>query len=500
MLDTVVIGSGFGGSVTANRLALAGQKVMVLERGPWRDSVPVRSMGIERRSPYPYGMKAISHLLRGVQVGGRRLTFNKAGMYEFFAFRGLFVLAASAVGGASTAYGGLLEPPCVPNYWQDWHPQLDPASIEAYYPKILTDLGAVPFNSDLPLPQSVWTHLPNEAGRDCAPATRQPSMAMLLPDSLADMGRAVTTESGIERRYCAFDGDSFLGSRGGAKASSDFVYLAPVLDKGATVRDLCEVTRIEPIVPGGTQGYTVYFKDLATGRQEQVKAKRVVLAAGTMNTLRLLFANSRAAGELVPMPALGRRFGANCDLMAAWTRNKGPWSSFSSTPSVGAFTVKGVDNAEFGMGGFPGLDSLPLPAFVKRRLERWIFTYGMGADSGAATAGFDGGRLNVNYDEQQEPLIGDIRRALGQLEQESGERVRILPKPLTVHQWGGAGLGSDPQQGVVDHRGEVYGNPGLFVADGSALPAAVGGPPSVAIAAWAHHVADALGVTLGVRS
>jgi cholesterol oxidase len=211
-----------------------------------------------------------------------------------------------------------------------------------------------------------------------------------------------------------------------------------------------------------------------------------------MNSMRLLFANSRAASGLAPMPALGQRFGANCDLMAAWMREKGVWSSFSSTPSLGAFTAAGVENAEFGLGGFPGLDTLPLPAFVKRRLERWIFTYGMGADSGAATATFDGKQLNVNYDQQQEPLIGEIRQALGQLEKETGERVRVLPKPVTVHQWGGAGIGSDPQQGVVDHRGEVYGNPGLFIADGAALPAAVGGPPSVTIAAWAHHVADGI--------
>jgi cholesterol oxidase len=70
--------------------------------------------------------------------------------------------------------------------------------------------------------------------------------------------------------------------------------------------------------------------------------------------------------------------------------------------------------------------------------------------------------------------------------------VRALPKPFTVHQWGGACLGPDPHHGVVDHRGEVYGNPGLFISDGAALPAAVGAPPSVAIAAWAHHLADGL--------
>ena len=51
--------------------------------------------------------------------------------------------------------------------------------------------------------------------------------------------------------------------------------------------------------------------------------------------------------------------------------------------------------------------------------------------------------------------------------------------------------------GLVDHRGEVYGNPGLFIADGAALPVAVGAPPSVAIAAWSNYVADALAQASG---
>ncbi len=497
MLDTIVIGSGFGGSIAANRLALAGQKVVVLERGPWRDSVPVRSMGVERRSPYPYGLKAITHLLRGAQLGGRRLTLNKAGMYEFFAFPGLFVLAASGVGGGSTAWGGLLQTPQDPLYWQGRHPELEAASIEAYYPGILADLGATRFTPDLLLPHSVWTHFQSATYTSCGPAAQQPDMAMLLPRTLAEAGRTVTTAAGIERRYCAFDGDSFLGSRGGAKASADFIYLGPVLHRGATVRDLCEVSRIEPITPGTDQGYSVHFTDLAAGRAGQLQARRVVLAAGTMNTLRLLFAGSRSSGGLAPMPALGRRFGANCDLMGAWMRKQGAWSSFSSTPSIGAFAVSGIEGPEFGLGGFPGLDTLPLPAFLKRRLARWLFLYGMGVDSGKASASFERERLTVHYDERQEPLFGDIRRAFGLLQSEGGEPVRALPKPFTVHQWGGACLGPDPQHGVVDHRGEVYGNPGLYITDGAALPAAVGAPPSVAIAAWAHHVADTLAQARG---
>ncbi len=492
MLDTIVIGSGFGGSVTANRLALAGQRVLVLERGPWRDSVPVRSLGVERRAPFPYGWKAVTHLLRGAQLGGRRLQLNKAGMYEFFSFPGLMALAVSAVGGASTAYGGLLEKPRDPTYWHDRHPQLDPAGIESYYPKILADMGATAYTPDLHLPQSVWSHLPGAAQEACKPAAQQADMGLLLPRTSAETGRAITDQAGIERRYCAYNGDSFLGSRGGAKASTDFIYLGPVLGRGASVRDLCEVSRIESIRSGSDGGYSVTFTDLASGRIEQAQARHVVLAAGTFNTLRLLFANSQAGAGLLPMPSLGRRFGANSDLMAAWIRNEGLWSSFCSTPSLGGFAVEGIDSPQFGMGGFPGVDSLPLPAFLKRRLKRWVFIYGMGTDSGTASARFERGRLDVDYSEQQEPLFRDIRRAFGLLQKQSGERVAILNKPFTVHQWGGAGVGPDADSGVVDHRGEVYGNPGLFVADGAALPAAVGGPPSVTIAAWAHHVADGI--------
>lgn len=490
--DVVVVGSGFGGAAAANRLAVAGQRVMVLERGPWRDSLPVRSMGVDRRAPFPYGTKSLTHLLHSLHRGRLDLRLNTAGMYELFVFPGLYVVVGSAVGGGSTAYGGLLEAPRNPALWRGRHPDLDPGSIERYYDKIITDLGGVPLSREQALPQSVWTHFPDATGRRCRPAEQQPHVALMIPPSRAEAGRSITFDSGLQRQYCAFDGDSFLGSRGGAKASVEFVYLAPVLNKGVTVRDLCQVTLIQRARPVDGDGSLVHFTDLATKTSTFARAKRVVLAAGTMNTVRLLFASVATPNGLAPMPALGRSFSANGDLLGIWQRKSARLSSFTSTPSQGAFTVEGHEAATYGLGGFPGLETWPLPSAVKRRLGKMFFMYGMGADSGSASVGFEGGHLRVEYDQRNEPIYDEVRAAFRVLSTESGDKSWAIGKPLTVHPSGGACLGPDAEHGVVDHRGEIYGNPGLFIADGAALPAAVGGPPSLAIAAWAHHVADGL--------
>jgi cholesterol oxidase len=218
----------------------------------------------------------------------------------------------------------------------------------------------------------------------------------------------------------------------------------------------------------------------------------VVIAAWTLNTLRLLFAGTRQADGLAPMPALGRSLFANGDLVGAWVNKSAPVSSFRSAPSQGALAIEGHESIHFGVGGLPGLETWPLPAFVKRRLSQVFFMYGMGADSGKASVSFPDGRLHTDYDYRSEPIYDEVRQAFRIVTLETGHRATPLKKPLSPHVSGGARLGANADQGVIDHRGEVYGNPGLYVADASALPAAPGGPPSVAIAAWAHHVADGI--------
>ncbi|HTF34555.1 MAG TPA: GMC oxidoreductase [Myxococcota bacterium] len=490
--DVVVIGSGFGGSISANRLALAGFKVLVLERGPWRDSLPVRSMGIARRAPFPYGMKALTHLLRTVHWGGWNLTLNKSGLYEVFFYPGLYVFAVSAVGGGSHGWFGMLVPPQDPDYWTGRHPDLKHHEIEKYYEKILVDMGAIRFSQDLWVPHSIWTQLPASSGGRCLPADPQPYMAIKVPCSKSEVGKVTEGDGGVKRQTCAFDGDGFLGSRGGAKASVDFIYLAPVLNKGVTVRDMCEVTKVVRDSAVGANEYAVHFSGLRDGHKEVVRTKRVILAAGTMNTLQLLFTSRLGPDGLNPMPSLGRTFGGNGDFIGAWFKNSAQPPLFETAPVLGRFKVDGQDTPFVGMWALAGIDTVPLLPGWKKKLAKTAPLIGMGADTGAASARFENGRVTVDYDAKQQPIFEKIREAFRTLEMESGLKTWAIKRPITVHAWGGACLGPTPDRGVVDHKGEVYGNPGLFIADAAALPAAAGTPPSLTIAAWAHHVADGL--------
>jgi cholesterol oxidase len=317
-------------------------------------------------------------------------------------------------------------------------------------------------------------------------------MAIKIPYSKSEVGQVTEGARGVKRQTCAFDGEGLLGSKGGAKASVDFIYLAPVLSKGVTVRDMCEVTEIIRDSAAGPLTYAVHFSSLRDGQKEVVRTKRVILAAGTMNTLRLLFASCLEPGGLNPMPSLGRPFGGNGDFIGAWFKESAQPTMFESAPVLGLFRVDGQDLPFVGMVGMPGIDTLPLLPLWKKKLAKTVLVLGMGADTGKASARFEKGRVQVDYDPKQEPIFEKIRGAIRILGDQSGLGTWVIKKPMTVHAWGGACLGPSPDRGVVDHNGEVYGNPGLFVADATALPAAAGTPPSLTIAAWAHHVADGL--------
>jgi hypothetical protein len=100
--DVIVIGSGFGGAVAADRLVRAGLKVRILERGPWRMTAPVMARGISRTAPLPVQSRP-GLILRSIcgGKGPKEIRLNRRGLLELHIGKGVKTIASSSVGGGS---------------------------------------------------------------------------------------------------------------------------------------------------------------------------------------------------------------------------------------------------------------------------------------------------------------------------------------------------------------------------------------------------------------
>jgi len=148
-----------------------------------------------------------------------------------------------------------------------------------------------------------------------------PAIGMLLP-AIPGKPAKITDKNGIERWECDMENNSFLGSPSGAKTTLDFTFIWPAVQQGLVVKDLCEalaITRLEE-APDGMR-YEVRYKNHHTGATEAVQAQHVIVAAGGLNTTRLLLRSRDVTKGLKGMPRLGREFSGNGDFFGVWKEN-----------------------------------------------------------------------------------------------------------------------------------------------------------------------------------
>lgn len=497
--EVIVIGSGFGGAVAAARLAEGGVRVALLERGPWRDTIPVRSMGITGRSPFPQGagaLKGLVRTLRNALLPGGGLTLNRRGLFEIHLGKGLNVICSSSVGGGSHVYAGLNVPPPDPHYWDAVADGLSAAAMAPLYAKVLERLGSrTPLAADQ-LPNTLEERFRGHPALDTTGVDYELTMGFLFPET-PGQPRKVLTEDGVER-YEAIPGeDGNLGSINGGKTSLDFAYLARAMKHGLVVHDLHEVTTIAR-AEGGSPRYRVEAINHHAGSRCTFGAPRVVLAAGTLNTLRILLA-SREAGLLSGMPRLGQRFGGNGDFFGYWNLRDETRDLSQGMPARGLLRLRERDPLGpdrpwplIAEGSMPSPRALPLGRWITGKLRGGSFVAGMGEDAQNGVVSYRRGRLSIRYEPAESPIFSRIMAAFRVIGERTGRRIYHFQRPMTVHPTGGACIGDTPAQGVVDNKGEVHEHPGLYVADAAVLPKPVGGPPSLTIAAWAEHVAGQL--------
>lgn len=471
--DIVIVGSGFGGSVCACRAAMAGLRVVVLERG--------REITQETFEAMAAGRRPILH------------SRDQVGLVEAPRVGGLASIVGCGVGGGSHLYTAVTVPAPEAIFQNHWPSGLDAAALTECLQSVERMIAPTPI--PIALPRTL--RLESIGHRLGVPVTRLPQ-AMDWPSDPAAM---LDTPPEQDLRASAV---SWL--RGGTvtqKRSLDRTYLKAARTAGAGILPLHEALAVIP----EAEGYRVEYQTLGDvgNRRGQLRAPRVILSAGTLGTCGLLL-RCKDEYRCLPnvSPLIGRRFFTNGDMGAllVCANDRAP---IDSGPPVTAWLDHWSTDRMYLM----DLGHVPLPPILTRvlslygvgRLSRrdaagnWAFGV-MGHDPRPADLILERtGSLRVRRPEQESTAYDRaVLSRLAQLATAMDARLMIPPAPflaryaVTVHPLGGATMADSPAGGVTDEFGEVFGHPGLYVADGSLLPTPIGRAPSMTIAALAERV------------
>lgn len=510
--DAIVVGSGFGGSVAACRLAQAGLRVAILERG--------------RRYALGGFPRDWNDPLNGW------LWQDEQGLFDVRPISEMTIVQGAAYGGGSHLYANVHLRAPADVFDSGWPRGYGRASLDQYYDLVAYMLDITPISEDQPLGVPLKTQrfkqVAERLGRDeqlCRPT---------LAVNFGDPKKLVPNKFGVPQYGCRHCGECDIGCNFQAKNTLDLNYLAVAEQRGTVVRTRCEVTRVAP----EPDGYRVTFTDHAAGATESLSATTVVLAAGAVSTTELLL-RCRDQHHTLPNMSdrLGHGYSGNGDFLAFAVRTAEPcmpWSGPTITSGLVYDRGAGGDRHWFifeeggyprqigalidllgAAGGFPGwlrvrdegLEAVRTAA--RERIDEQpqddagdntMVFLAMGRDSA-------NGRIELQplshdlcvrwdlrdnlglYDTEQR-LCEDVARVLGG-EVALNPLWETLRLPVSVHNLGGCLLADDPRNGVVDGNGEVFGHPNLFVLDGACLPSATGVNPSHTIAAVAERNIEA---------
>jgi cholesterol oxidase len=504
--DFIVVGSGFGGSVSALRLAEKGYRVAVLEKGKRYQSkdFPATNWNLQKSIWMP----------RLGQLGIQSLTL----------LRHVLVLSGVGVGGGSLVYANQLIVPDDSIFAKpEWSPGNWKEKLAPFYAQASRMLGAVPSpsigNADQVLRQ-VGIELRGEDTFHINP------VGVFFGEAGKTVPDPYFGGEGPERTGCKLCGACMIGCPYGAKNTLDknYLYLAEKL--GVEIIPETEVTAIKPLPEGGYEVATRSSHGVIRHKRN-FKAGSVVLSGGVLGTVDLLL-RCKQSGWL---PNLSIRLG-----------------DFTRTNSE---AILGVDSRDHTRDWNDHI-AITSGIYPDQNTHIEMVRYNKGSDLMyfLATVLTDGGgkiprtirffgnilrhpsqflralwipgqskRMTVilvmqsteNYLKLRRTPLGLVSELplngkripsyipiANQVTRKMAEKMNGYPKgswfevlldaPSTAHILGGCVMGETPADGVVDHNGQVFGYPGLFVADGSVVPVNLNANPALTITAIAEYI------------
>ncbi|WP_280273465.1 FAD-binding protein [Nocardia wallacei] len=460
--DTVIIGSGYAGSVAALRLAEAGHRSVVLERGRrWRITpgggtfaTPERPDGRAAWLPDPRGGAVLS-----------------TGVLEAFPAQGIIGLAGAGVGGGSLVNNTVLVAPGEAGFRRALGGILDYREMtEVWYPRARRLLGPAP------IPPDVFDAAAYSDARDFADLAARAGYDPVRLDLGVDWP-TVRREIAGTAVPSAIAGHSMWGVNSGAKRSVDRTILAAAEATGLTeVRALCPVDSIRLDDNGYRVDYTEITETGAPAARRTLRADRVVLAAGSLGTTGLLV-RARAEGWLPGLsPEVGRRWGTGGDHLVAL----GGFPALSAGQG-GPAHVGIVDDS----GDVPvTMLGFPLGTTLGGQVAGGVLA--VSDPPALGTVRYDAGVV-VEWPAQHPALtrIAEAVRVTADrfARARGGASLAVSGAPTTSHSLGGVVFGS-----ATTASGELLGCPNLFVVDSALLPGSCGAvPPALTVTALADR-------------
>jgi cholesterol oxidase len=510
--DVLIIGSGYGGAVCAARLAAhrkPGVKIAVLERG--REWVP---------GTFPFSLANFSPFSRQSSWLRQRLSRNPLGLYGFHNQGDLTVVTGSGLGGSSLINCAVVIETAEAVFRQpSWPEELSSKErLRPYYDRAQRVLAPQRTPEDRFSPK-LKTHLGTAAALVRKGVWQADAYAVPLAITFSDR----TNAQGIRQHGCVECGDCSTGCNVGAKHTLDMNYLPLAWSRGALMFTQTEVDRVEK----ATDHYRVHCT-LRSGRffsedHDVVTARMVILAAGTLGTNEILL-RSRQTGGLAVSDWLGKSFSANGNHL--WFVDYQHADAAVATNSAGVGVVLGTPRAPVGpsiqgvidfrrgdrpLVGHVVFEDLAHPsaladgvgALTVADLNRAITLLACGHDTADGEIRLENNEASVHWPgygsqacrAEMAALVAQYATAYG------GYAAPFTPGDnTTAHPLGGCRMAATAADGVVNHRGEVFDptrgrdgravQPGLYVADASIIPSALGNNPLLTITALAERVAD----------